>query len=87
MPEKYSKPEDLPEAVREHLPEHAQHIYLQAFNSAWEEYADPRKRRGKASQEETAHRVAWAAVKSEYRKRGDQWVPKTRRAQEKERRE
>jgi cation transport regulator ChaB len=26
--------------------------------------------------EEIAHRVAWAAVKRRYRKRGDAWVPK-----------
>ena len=64
----YTTPEELPERVKSHLPLHAQEIYLAAFNNAWEEYADPRKRRGDESQEETAHRIAWAAVKRSYRK-------------------
>ncbi len=64
----YKQVEDLPDSVRAHLPRHAQEIYMKAFNSAFEEYADPRKRRGDASREETAHRVAWAAVKEVYEK-------------------
>jgi len=64
----YKGVEDLPESVRAHLPVHAQEIFLKAFNSACEEYADPAKRRGDASQEETAFRVAWAAVKEVYEK-------------------
>ena len=59
---------DLPESIRNHLPEHAQEIYLEAFNHAWEEYADPRKRRGGAPFEEVTHKVAWAAVKKQYEK-------------------
>jgi len=59
---------DLPESIRNHLPEHAQEIYLEAFNHAWEEYADPKKRRGGASLEEVTHKVAWAAVKKQYEK-------------------
>ena len=62
----YKRIEDLPESVRAHLPVHAQEIFLKAFDSAFEEYADPKKRRGDASQEETAFRVAWAAVKEVY---------------------
>ena len=61
---------DLPAPVRGHLPEHAQDIYREAFNHAWQEYAeDPR-------QEQIAHRVAWAAVKKAYVKIGDQWMPR-----------
>lgn len=65
---------ELPERVRTHLPKEAQRIYRQAFNHAWEEYADPSRRRRGASREETAHRVAWAAVKAKYVKRGERWV-------------
>ncbi|KAF1076653.1 ChaB family protein [Methanogenium sp. MK-MG] len=54
--------------MKSHLPLHAQEIYLAAFDNAWEEYADPEKRRGEESREETAHRVAWDAVKRRYRK-------------------
>ncbi len=64
----YTRIEDLPDSVRNHLPTHAQEIYMEAFNNAWEEYKDPGKRRGGASREETAHRVAWAAVKETYEK-------------------
>jgi cation transport regulator len=70
----YTTTADLPPAAR-HLPLHAQEIFLAAFNNAWDEYAG----RGPVGQEETAFRVAWAAVKKHYKKRGDQWVPKERR--------
>lgn len=71
----YETVEDLPASVRNHLPPHAQAIYLEAFNHAWREYADPERRRD-GSQEATAHRVAWAAVKHTYRKEGERWVPR-----------
>jgi cation transport regulator len=64
---------DLPESVRDNLPKHAQEIYLEAYNSAHEEYEDPEKRRGDASLEETAARVAWAAVKKKYEKSDGKW--------------
>ena len=73
----YERRSELPEPVRDNLPAHAQDIYLAAYNSAWDQYADPDERRGDASREETAHKVAWAAVKQEYEKddAGD-WVRK-----------
>jgi cation transport regulator len=64
----YKTKTDLPDSVRDNLPSHAQDIYRKAFNSAWEQYRDPDERRGDASREETAHKVAWAAVKKEYEK-------------------
>jgi len=64
----YDKNEELPESVRDNLPKHAQEIYREAFNSAWETYDRPEERRGDASREETAHKVAWAAVKNSYEK-------------------
>lgn len=64
----YQKLRELPESVRDNLPEHAQEIYKEAFNSAWEEYDEPEERRGDATREETAHKVAWAAVKRKYEK-------------------
>jgi len=72
----YSKREDLPDNVRDVLPAHAQDIYLNAFNSAWEEYKDSKERRDDATREETAHRVAWGAVKKKYGKGDDdKWHP------------
>lgn len=50
------------------MPSHAQEIYLEAYNSAWDQYDDPEERRGDSSREETAHRVAWSAVKKKYEK-------------------
>lgn len=64
----YERNRDLPDSVRHSLPEHAQTIYRKAFNSAWEQYDRPEERRGKASREEVAHKVAWNAVKKEYEK-------------------
>jgi cation transport regulator len=70
----YARNADLPGSIRRVLPTRAQTLYRKAFNGAWEEYELPSKRRGGASREETAHRVAWAAVKRSYEKRGDRWV-------------
>ncbi|HVU10026.1 MAG TPA: ChaB family protein [Phototrophicaceae bacterium] len=64
----YKKHSDLPPAVRDHLPKHGQEIFMKAFNSAWDEYSDPGKRRGHESQEEVAFKVAWSAVGNEYEK-------------------
>jgi cation transport regulator len=64
----YKTDAELPESVRNALPKHAQDIYRKAFNGAWDEYEDAKKRRGNESQEETAHKVAWAAVKDKYEK-------------------
>ena len=70
----YRTTDDLPPRVRDHLPAHAQEIFLEAYNSAYEEYADPHKRHSAASLEETANRIAWAAVKRKYVKTGDRWT-------------
>ena len=67
----YQSVSELPENVTNVLPAHAQDIYKEAFNSAWDEYKDPDDRRGDAGREETAHRVAWAAVKQKYEKGDD----------------
>jgi cation transport regulator len=65
----YSTNEDLPDAVRRHLPPHAQDIYREAFNNAWREYWEDEGR---------AHRVAVAAVKKHYRKdQSGRWVRTT----------
>ena len=73
----YEKRSDLPESVRDNLPRHGQDIYKEAYNSAWDQYAEPEERRDDASREETAHKVAWAAVKKVYEKdEGGRWVEK-----------
>jgi cation transport regulator len=73
----YGKVSELPDSVKNHLPAHAQQIYLEAFNDAWDEYDQPGERRGDASLEETAHKVAWTAVKKKYRKdeHSGEWEP------------
>lgn len=68
----YDTTKQLAESVRRVLPAHAQDIYKEAFNSAYDEYDTPKERRGDAGREETAHRVAWSAVKKAgYRKSDD----------------
>jgi cation transport regulator len=67
----YDSIRDLPRSVRDNLPKQAQQIYRKAFNSAWRQYADPARRRSGGSREETAHRVAWAAVEKVYSKHPD----------------
>jgi cation transport regulator len=67
----YDTVKELPDSVKDNLPKHAQEIYQSAFNSAWDEYSSAEDRRGDASREETAHKVAWAAVKQSYVKGDD----------------
>ncbi|MGI8644145.1 MAG: ChaB family protein [Thermomicrobiales bacterium] len=62
----YDKKSDLPDSVRDNLPSHAQDIYKEAFNSAWDQYDHDESR---------AHRVAWGAVEKKYHKNDDgEWV-------------
>lgn len=62
----YSSNDDLPPSVSNHLPPHAQDIFREAFNHAWQAHG---------GDEPTAFRIAWAAVKRRYRKRGRVWTP------------
>ena len=63
----YEKLTDLPDSVRNNLPEHAQEIYKEAYNSAEEQYGE----------ESRAHRVAWSAVERKYEKdENGNWVSK-----------
>lgn len=70
----YSTLSDLPSEVREALPEHAQEIFLAAYNSAWEQYKDPEDREGDDTREEVSFAVAWSAVKNVYEKESGEWV-------------
>jgi cation transport regulator len=62
----YASNDDLPPSVANHLPDHAQDIFREAFNHAWAAHG---------GDEATAFRIAWAAVKRSYRKGEDVWVP------------
>ncbi len=73
----YKSNSELPESVRDNLPEHGQDIYREAFNNAWKEYKDPSERRGNESREEVSHKVAWSAVEKVYEKNSEgKWVKK-----------
>jgi cation transport regulator len=64
--------------VKDNLPEHAQKIYMEAYNSAYDQYDQPSERRGDDSREATAHKVAWGAVERSYKKNDDgKWVKKS----------
>lgn len=55
-----------PTAIKK-LPKHAQEIFIEAFNNAWDQYD---------GDEERCFKVAWAAVKKKYEKDGEKWVKK-----------
>lgn len=75
MPYKHNS--ELPKGVRNNLPSHAQDIYREAFNNAWEQYKSPDKRKLGGTRDEAAHRVAWSAVEKKYEKTRDgSWVKK-----------
>lgn len=68
----YTSTEDLPPNVKDHLPKHAQEIFVEAFNDAYEHL--------EGNDEAPAFRIAWGAVKRTYEKRDGKWVAKKRRA-------
>jgi len=63
----YTQNSELPASIQQHLPDHAQTIFRNAFNNAHKQYGN----------EEQAFKVAWAAVKHEYEKNAEgKWVKK-----------
>lgn len=65
MPYKSNK--DIPKPVRDALPDHAQSIWRNVYNSM--------ESRGQS--EEVCARSAWSQVKNKYKKDGDKWVAKS----------
>ena len=64
----YDKLSDLPDSVKDNLPEHAQEIFQAAFNSANAQYDD----------ESRWFATAWAAVENVYHKNDDgKWVKRS----------
>lgn len=72
----YKNLSDLPDSVKDNLPKHAQEIYRAAYNSAWDQYKDPKERSGDDDRETVAHKVAWSAVKEKYEKHNGHWSAK-----------
>ena len=72
----YGNRYDLPKNVTDNLPAHAQDIYKEAYNSAWDQYKDASDRRGDGSREEVSHKVAWSAVEQQYEKKDGDWQKK-----------
>lgn len=72
----YASIDELPKNVAGVLPTHAQEIFKEAFNNAYDEYKNPEDRKRNGSREDTARRVAWSAVKQKYSKGEDgKWHP------------
>lgn len=69
----YKTINDLPDPVKHVLPDHAQEIYLKAFNNAWGHYKETAQERGDPL-EVLAAKIAWSAVKKEYTKSEPKWV-------------
>lgn len=67
----YASINDLPENVAGNLPKHAQEIFKEAFNNAYDQYKNPANRKTNDDRENTARRVAWSAVKQTYEKGKD----------------
>ena len=61
---RYESKRDLPETLRDVLPEEAQDIYLEAYKKAWEDYRE--EQAGDLSRGSVAHQQGWAAVKREF---------------------
>ena len=68
----YKTINELPGNVRDVLPHHAQEIFKEAFNSAYDQYDTAQERRGDDTRETVSFKVAWSAVKKAgYEKQAD----------------
>lgn len=63
----YAKNTQLPAPVRHSLPSRAQTMFRKAFNSSFRKYG-----------EISAFKIAWSAVKKEFKKKGDKWITRAR---------
>ncbi len=72
----YKTISELPDSVKDNLPKGAKEIFKEAYDNAWEQYKDPKDRKGDESREEVANKVAWSAVKKKYEKKDERWVKK-----------
>mgnify|MGYP006293956761 CR=1 FL=1 len=61
---RYEKVEDLPESLRNDLPDEAQEIYIEAYQKSWDSFKE--EMGGDLGQEAVAHRDAMHAVKQEF---------------------
>lgn len=61
MPYQYNS--ELPQSIQQALSEKQQDIYREAFNNAWKDYKSSNEGEITHNIEESAHSVAWAAVK------------------------
>jgi len=72
----YENTSDLPQAIRNYLPVQAQLLFCAAFNHALSKFETPKTEMKFGTQEELAHRIAWAAVKKRYIRKGGRWQKK-----------
>jgi cation transport regulator len=72
----YESTEELPDTIRDVLPERAQEIYVEAYNETWEAYDE--RWSSELGREGVANREAWANVKQEFVQDDDtrKWYPK-----------
>lgn len=70
----YESIDELPDVVRDVLPEEAQELYLEGYNTSWEMYDEEQS---EMSQEAVANRDGWATVKREFTKHDEtgKWYP------------
>jgi cation transport regulator len=71
---RYETKADLSQILRETLPERAQDLYLEAYQSAWDNYQE--EEGGDLGQEAYAHLRGMNAVEMAYTKVNHVWYPK-----------
>ncbi len=69
----YQTIQDLPEALRTHLPDSAQEIFRRAYNGAWDSYVEGGgSRPANRSRQDVAHKAAWLEVRRKFLSRDGQ---------------
>ena len=71
---RYACNEALPASIIQALPQSAQTLYRNAYNSAWAQHVMPIKRALAISHAQVADRAGWTAVKRLYVLEKGQWL-------------
>ena len=77
---RYETKKDLPRILRDVLPDHAQDLYLEAYQQAWDSYED--EEGGDLGRSGVAHQRGMSAVEIDYEKVGSTWHRKGEKAEE-----
>lgn len=72
----YNNISELPRELRDSLPPEAQDLYLEVYNTAWQNYEEREGVEDNGDRETVSHNAAWDEVQKEFVRQGNAWEPR-----------